>query len=76
MIEPPLFFNFLNTGFIFRNGSKPLSINPDNINVPEEGFHTLKVLMIDPGVAIEKIIINTSGLKPSHIGPKESYFKQ
>ena len=46
------------------------------INVPQAGFHTLKVWMIDPGVVIEKIMINTGGLKPSYLGPKESYFKK
>lgn len=45
------------------------------INVPQAGYHTLKVWMIDPGVVIEKIIVNTGGLKPSYLGPNESYFK-
>lgn len=46
------------------------------INVPQAGFHTLKIWMIDPGVVLEKIIINTGGLKPSYLGPKESYFSK
>ena len=46
------------------------------INVPQAGYHILKVWMIDPGVVIEKIIINTGGLKPSYLGPNESYFSQ
>jgi hypothetical protein len=46
------------------------------INVPQAGFHTLKVWMIDPGVVLEKIIINIGGLKSSYLGPKESYFKK
>jgi hypothetical protein len=32
--------------------------------------------MIDPGVVLEKIIINIGGLKSSYLGPKESYFKK
>jgi len=47
-----------------------------SINVPQAGYHTLKIWMVDPGVVIEKIIINTGGLKPSYLGPKESYFKK
>ncbi len=47
-----------------------------SLNIPESGYHTLKVWMVDPGVVIEKIIINTGGLKPSYLGPKESYFKK
>jgi hypothetical protein len=37
------------------------------------GYHTLKIWMIDPGIVIEKIIINTGGVKPSYLGPPESY---
>ena len=47
-----------------------------SLAISKPGFHTLKVWMIDPGVVLEKIIINTGGLKPSYLGPKESYFKE
>jgi hypothetical protein len=43
------------------------------LNIAKPGYHTLKVWMIDPGVVIEKIIVNTGGLKPSYLGPKESF---
>ena len=46
------------------------------MNVRQSGYHTLKIWMIDPGVVLEKIIINTGGLKPSYLGPKESYFSK
>jgi len=36
------------------------------------GAHTLKVWAIDPGVVIQKFIINSGGLKPSYLGPPES----
>ncbi len=42
------------------------------INTP--GYHTLKIFMVDPGVVLQKIIINTGGLKPSYLGPPESFF--
>jgi hypothetical protein len=44
-------------------------------NIKSPGYHTLKIYMIDPGVVLQKIIINSGGLKPSYLGPPESYFK-
>jgi hypothetical protein len=37
------------------------------------GYHTLKIFMIDPGVVLQKIIINSGSLKPSYLGPPESF---
>ena len=36
------------------------------------GLHKLRIYMVDPAVALQKIVINTGGLKPSYLGPEQS----
>jgi len=44
------------------------------INVPDAGNHTLKVWMVDPGVCLEKIIVQTgTELPSSYLGAPESF---
>ncbi|MGY5353377.1 glycosyl hydrolase 115 family protein [Wenyingzhuangia sp. IMCC45467] len=50
---------------IIRNSA----INETTIYVDKAGKHTLKIYAVDPGMILQKIVIDTGGLKPSYLGP-------
>lgn len=52
----------------------------DNINVQtsqhtlaQTGAHVLKFWMVDPGVVLQKLVVETREIRPSYLGPPESY---
>ncbi|HPD86291.1 MAG TPA: glycosyhydrolase, partial [Proteiniphilum sp.] len=40
--------------------------------ITEPGIHTLRCRVLDPGIVLQKIVIDTGGLNPSYLGPPES----
>jgi hypothetical protein len=54
------------------NVLRAVSIRKSKIHLNKPGKHILKIRMIDPGVVIDKIVINTGGLKSSYFGPNET----
>jgi hypothetical protein len=45
------------------------------LTVAQPGYHTLKVYMVDPGLVLEKIVVSQGTVRPSYLGPPESYFR-
>jgi hypothetical protein len=82
--EIPQVINLVPNDYNARNGnsdwentvSDNARFSKSTHNINSSGYHTLKIFMIDPGVVLQKIIVNTGGLKPSYLGPPESYHNQ
>lgn len=77
--EAPQIIN-LHTGLVADNGNRPwekavaesIILKSSAHTLSKPGAHVLKFWRLDPGVVLEKLVIDCGGLKPSYLGPPES----
>ncbi|MHB8579972.1 MAG: glycosyl hydrolase 115 family protein [Ignavibacteriaceae bacterium] len=55
--------------------SNNINIETTNLNIKSTGEHVLKFWMVDPGVVLQKIVVDAGGVKPSYLGPPESFYR-
>lgn len=56
---------------VFRSSA----VSTINMNIDKPGKHTLKLICSDPGMVIQKVVIDFGGMKRSYLGPNVTYVK-
>jgi hypothetical protein len=55
-----------------RNVLRAAALAVSDATIAAPGKHTLKIWMMDPGVVMDKIVVDFGGLAPSYLGPPET----
>jgi hypothetical protein len=79
--EKPQIIEIVPKGFDARNGNREWEESVRNTcrvaqsshTLDSLGYHTLKIWMVDPGVVLQKIVVDLGGLRPNYLGPAESF---
>ncbi len=79
--DPPQEITLVPKGFSAQNGNREWERSVENNGrhsysshtIRKPGYHTLKIWMIDPGVVLEKLVVDFGRVRPSYLGPPESH---
>lgn len=59
-----------------RNVEEGVEKLTGSVTVTRPGDHELRLLMVDPGMAVDQIVLNTGGLPATYLAPPESYHRR
>lgn len=68
----PTVVNLEDAGRWEENVLRAAVIGSSDAAIGMPGKHTLKIWMMDPGVVLDKIVLDFGGLEPSYLGPPET----
>src|SRR5690606_15141521 len=55
-----------------QNVSRNITEAISHHTIDRPGRHTLKLWMVDPGIVVDKLVIDFGGVRPSEMGPLET----
>lgn len=58
------------------NVNRSAAIGTTSLSIPTDGKHVLKVWFVDPGLVVDKIVIDYGCAKSTYFGPPESYSRE
>jgi len=74
--QPPQVVN-MHAGKTFQDWEESVRNNITKLvskhTIGEPGRHVMKFWMVDPGVVLQKLVVETRGIRPSYLGPPESF---
>jgi len=75
--EPPVIVN-ISTDYKTENAWRKsvadnIKIFKTDLKFNKPGKHTIKYWMINPGIVLQKLVLDLGGLKPSYLGPPETF---
>ncbi|KAF3764304.1 hypothetical protein M406DRAFT_339937 [Cryphonectria parasitica EP155] len=62
-------------GYAVADGvwGKTTNLTTTSFDVPQEGAYTLRIWALMPSVIVQKIIVDLGGVRPSYLGPPQSF---